>query len=78
MTLTNEQHAAITTVGNVEITVDGIECVLVRSDLFDRIRNLLGGDWTHDEMRLALAKSSKENGWEEPEMEVYDAYNRQP
>src|SRR5437899_2574310 len=51
MTLTNDQRAAITTAGNVRMTVDGIECVLVRSDLFDRLRSVLGDDWRHDEMR---------------------------
>jgi len=78
MTLTNDQRAAITTTGNVRITVDGIECVLVRSDLFERVQGILGDDWTHDEMRAALARSSKENGWDEPGMESYDDYNRKP
>ena len=76
MTLTNEQRAAITTAGNVRINVDGIDCVLVRSDIYDRVSNVLGDDWTHDEMRLALARSSKENGWDEPGMEAYDIYDR--
>jgi hypothetical protein len=30
---------------------------------------------THDELRLRLARSSKENGWDEPGTEQYDNYN---
>jgi hypothetical protein len=78
VTLTKEQHATITATGNVRITVDGIECVLVRSDIFDRVRNILGDDWSHDDMRKALARSSKENGWDEPGMDAYDSYDRTP
>ena len=36
----------------------GIECVLVRADIFERIKaGLSNDDWTHDEMR-ALAERS--------------------
>ena len=48
------------------------------SDVFDRVRNILGDDWSHDDMRKALARSSKENGWDEPGMEAYDHYDRTP
>ena len=76
MILTKEQRTAIETTGNVRISVDGIECVLVRSDVFDRVQTVLGEDWTHDEMRIALARSFTENGWDEPGMEVYDDYDK--
>lgn len=76
MTLIKEQRAAIEAAGNVPITADGINCVLVRSDVFARMQDLLSGDWTHDEMRVALARSSQENGWDEPGMENYDEYDK--
>ncbi|HJT31393.1 MAG TPA: hypothetical protein VJ783_05035 [Pirellulales bacterium] len=76
MTLTNDQHLAMAEAGNIRLTVDGIECVLVRSDIFDRVRAILGDDWTHEEMRMLLARSSKENGWDAPGMEAYDDYDR--
>lgn len=76
MTLTKEQRAAIEGAGNVQLVVDGIECVLIRSDVYDRIRGVLGDDWSHEEMLLALARSSKENGWDEPGMEAYDEYDK--
>lgn len=51
--------------------------VLVRKDVFDRIKRLLYDDseMTHDEMRHLLARSFKENGWDEPGMEAYDNYD---
>jgi hypothetical protein len=76
MTLTQEQRAAIEGAGNVRLCVDGMDCVLVRADVFERLQSVLGDDWTHDEMRAALARSSKENGWDEPGMEVYDDYDK--
>ena len=72
MELTVEQHAVLATGGNVRVTVDGLDCVVLRSDIFERVSKILGEDWTHDEMRLALARSSEGNGWDEPEMAVYD------
>ncbi len=29
-------------------------------------------DWTEDELRLQLARSAKDNGWEDAGMEAYD------
>jgi hypothetical protein len=51
--------------------------VLVRKTVFDRIKGLLydDTDMTHDELRLLLARSSRENGWDEPGMEDYDNYD---
>lgn len=66
---------AMEAAGSVRLTVDGVDCVLVRSEIFDRIRGILGDDWTHEEMRMALARSSKENGWDEPGMDAYDHYD---
>ena len=74
MELTHEQHAVLATGGNVRVTVDGLDCVVLRSDIFERVSKILGEDWTHDEMRLALARSSAGNGWDEPEMAVYDQH----
>jgi hypothetical protein len=51
--------------------------VLVRKDMFDRIKRLLYDDseMSHDDLRLLLACSSKENGWDEPGMDEYDNYD---
>jgi hypothetical protein len=51
--------------------------VLVRKNVYDRIKGLLYDDneWTNDELRLALARSAAANGWNEPEMDDYDQYD---
>ena len=71
MQLTKEQQQAIVSGENVHISVEGLDCVLIRSDVFERISRVVG-DWTAEEMRLALGRSSLENGWDEPGMEAYD------
>ena len=74
MTLTLEQQKALASGGNVRLTVDGVDCVVLRSDIFERVSLILGEDSTHEELRLALARSSAGNGWDEPEMAVYNQY----
>ena len=32
-------------------------------------------DWTDDELRLRLARSTKANGWDEAAMDAYDRYD---
>ena len=54
------------------MTINGLACVVVRSDTFERVAKILGEDWTHEEMRMALARSSEGNGWDETDMAVYD------
>src|SRR5207249_4021280 len=48
--------------------------VVLRKDVYERVRRLLYDDseWTEDELRLQRARSAKENGWEEPGMDAYD------
>ena len=50
--------------------------VLVRTNVYDRIRGLLydNGEWTDDELRLLLARSADANGWNESAMDDYDDY----
>ena len=72
MKLTREQQKVLASGGNVRLTVDGLDCVVLRSDIFERVSMILGEDWTHDEMRMALARASEANGWDEPEMSAYD------
>ena len=53
--------------------------VLLRKDVYDRVRRLLydDSDWTEDELRLLLAQSAKDNGWDEPGMDAYDRYDEE-
>jgi hypothetical protein len=54
---------------NVRFSLNGVEYVIVRSDVFDR---LLDAD--HQELRQRLAESAAASGWDEPGMEAYDNY----
>jgi hypothetical protein len=53
--------------------------VVLRKDVFDRVQHLLYDDsaWTDDELRFHLARSAKDNGWDEPGMEAYDHYDEE-
>jgi hypothetical protein len=51
--------------------------VLVRKNVYDRIKGLLydDGQWTDDELRIVLARSAEANGRNEPKMDDYDQYD---
>ena len=75
MTLTDQQLLAAATGQNVRFIENGVEFVVVRSDVFEKVEALLNSD--HQELRMILARSSEANGWEEPGMEAYDSYPTQ-
>ena len=79
MNLTEQQKVAIRSGEAVRVRDDDMECVVVRSDVYDRVRKLLctNTDWTNDELRRALAKSAEANGWNEPQMSAYDNYDEE-
>jgi hypothetical protein len=53
--------------------------VLLRKDVYERVRQLLydDSDWSEDELRLQLARSAEINGWDEPGMDAYDRYDEE-
>jgi hypothetical protein len=53
--------------------------VILKKDVYERVRRLLydDSDSTEDELRLMLARSAKDNGWDEPGMEAYDCYDEE-
>jgi hypothetical protein len=53
--------------------------VILRKDVYEKVRHLLFDDaeWTDEELRLQLARSAKDNGWEEPAMDDYDRYDEE-
>ena len=76
MTLTDEQLRAAATGQHVRFSLNGVEFVIVRSEVFDKVKALLDPD--HQELRMMLARSSEGNGWDEPGMEAYDSYPTNP
>ncbi len=53
--------------------------VLLRKDVYERVHRLLGDDleWTEDDLRLLLARSAEDNGWNEAGMDAYDRYDEE-
>jgi len=53
--------------------------VILPKEVYDRVRRLLYDDseWTEEDLRQMLARSSQENGWDEPGMEAYDRYDEE-
>jgi hypothetical protein len=53
--------------------------VVMKKETYDNVRRLIydGSEWSDDELRLQLARSSKDNGWEDPGMDAYDRYDEE-
>ncbi len=79
--LTPEQRRQLASAEAVWVTdpETSTSYVVLRKDVYDRVRNLLYDDseGTHDELRAMLARSSAANGWDEPGMEAYDRYDEE-
>jgi hypothetical protein len=53
--------------------------VILRKEVYERVRRLLYDDseWTENELRLMLARSAMDNGWDELGMDAYDRYDEE-
>jgi hypothetical protein len=71
MQLTNEQLEAIRSGESVRLTEGGTEVVILRADVFERIKGQMYDDstWTDEEMDLLAAEDADSLGWEG--METY-------
>lgn len=76
MTLTAEQLQAAATGQDVRFLLNGVEFVIVRSEVFDKVKTFLDAD--HQELRAMLGRSATGNGWDEPGMEAYESYPTNP
>ena len=81
--LTNEQREALQH-GEALRVVDPesqLECVVVRADVFERVRQLLIDDAgvLSEEERLALIRAAGARAnWDDPELDVYEEYRKTP
>jgi hypothetical protein len=77
MNLTAGQKSAVRSGEAVRIRDEELDCVVLRADVYDRLKHLLydDADWTDEELRRMLANSAEANGWNEPEMAAYDNYD---
>lgn len=76
MTFTKEEREAIEQAGSVAVTVDGIDCVVLRAEVYDRVRAVLTNSLDHDELRAMLARSAENSDWLDPSMDIYDEYDK--
>ncbi|HJT36438.1 MAG TPA: hypothetical protein VJ783_30730 [Pirellulales bacterium] len=76
MTFTKEELEAIEQAGSVAVTVDGIDCVVLRAEVYDRVRAVLTNSLDHDELRAMLARSAENSEWLDPSMDIYDEYDK--
>jgi len=70
MELSSEQLRAVESGEAVPITVDQTPCVLIRADLYDRVRAMLD-----IEAAYPLIDETLQEGWEAPGMTDYDRYD---
>ena len=57
----------------------GTTYVLVREDLYERMRDLLVPDkLTREEQQALLRAAGKRAGWDDPEMDIYDTEGIRP
>jgi hypothetical protein len=77
MNLTARQKSAVRKGEAVRVREEELDCVVLRADVYDHLKHLLydDGESSDEELRRLLAKSAEANGWNEPEMDAYDAYD---
>lgn len=77
MNLTAREKSAVRNGEAVRVQEDGLDYVVLRADVYDRLQHLFcdDGEWTDEDLRRMLAKSADANGWNEPEMDDYDKYD---
>ena len=71
MRLTIEQMEAVRSGESVRLNEGGTDLVVLRADMFERLRSLVYDDspWTDEEMDLLAAEDADALGWEG--MEAY-------
>jgi hypothetical protein len=79
--LTDEQRQQLDSGKAVDISdaQSSQRYVILRKDVYDQVCRLIcdASEWTDDELRLQLARSAKESGWDEPGMDAYDRYDEE-
>jgi hypothetical protein len=81
MILSNEQKKALDSGQVVPLVVDGTECVVLRRDVFELGQREVpfdDGAWTAAEKESLLKAVGKKAGWDDPELDVYEQYRKQP
>ena len=73
MQLTKDQQQAIEKGESITVCLEGTECVVIRKDVFERVKAVVPDDLPSiDEQRRLLRQTGEMAGWDDPEMDVYD------
>ena len=78
MELSVQQRKSLELGDAVNVSEAGIACVLIRADVFARLRHIVYDDspLSADEKTRLLIEAGKRAGWDDPEMDLYE--NRAP
>ncbi len=79
MNLTPEQMQAVNRGEAVRVTEDEQELVVLRADVYDRIKGMIYEDspWTDKEKLAILREMGRKAGWDDPEWDIYEQF-REP
>jgi hypothetical protein len=82
MILTTEQQQAITKGEAVRLSPPeiAVECVVLRADVYDRVKTLLFDDspLKESERLAAIRRAGERADWNDPELDVYEEHRRTP
>jgi hypothetical protein len=78
MNVTAEEMQAAKRGEAVRLTADDIEVVLIRADLYDRIKGAIYDDspLTQEERLALIQQAGQRAGWDDPELDVYEQYRQ--
>lgn len=56
------------------------ECVLIRADVYDQVKTIIyhDGPLSDEEKLAAIRHAGERAGWDDPELDVYEQYRKQP
>ena len=79
MNLTAEQERSLSEGDAVPVTIGQTDCVLLRKDVYERVRRVVEYDdapWSAAEKGALLHSFGEKAGWEDPELDVYEQYRK--
>jgi hypothetical protein len=80
MTLTTDQTEALLKGDAVRLVepTTSLECVILRAEVYDRLKTLLyeDGPLSEAERLAAIRHAGQRAGWDDPELDVYEQYRK--
>jgi hypothetical protein len=77
MNLTSEQQQALGSGEAVSITVDALECVVIRRDVYERVQHLIGygdGEFDPDDALPLINEVMQDSDEHDPLLDTYQKY----